>query len=367
MSRQEIKEYCSTGQRDDRRGFLCAAAQASALGWASTLHLPSQAAKPWPTLKPEKSKITVAVNGKGGFASLPLVLALQLGYFADEGLEVDIEDMAGAARVQQSVFSGAADVASGSFEHILALAGKGLSAQEFVLLARAPQIAFGVSTRSMQGFKRTADLRGKRVGVSAPGMPTHVLVQRVLLRAGLRPEDVSIVGVGTSAGALAALRSGQIDALSNIDPVMTLLELKAEVKIIADARTVLGTQAVFDGPMPSGCLYASSDFLLKHPQTSQALAYAVVRALKWLQTAGPTDLLSTVPEAYLLGDRALYLAAFDRVREGISTDGVLSAEAVGTAYKVTAQFESSGVMKPSDLGKTFTNAFALLAKKRYAA
>jgi hypothetical protein len=43
----------------------------------------------------------------------------------------------------------------------------------------------------------------------------------VLSRAGLKASDVSFVGVGTSAGALAALRSGQIDAMSNTDPVIS--------------------------------------------------------------------------------------------------------------------------------------------------
>ena len=367
MTVHHTKEYSTASLPIARRALLSAAGQATALGIASALHLPSQAAKPVPLLKLEKSKITVAVNGKGSFASLPLLLAEQLGYFANEGLELETEDMAGAARVQQSVFSGAADVASGTFEHILTLAGKSLPAQEFVLQARAPQIAFGVSTRSMPGFKQLGELRGKRVGISAPGMPTHVMAQRVLQRAGVLPAEVSFVGVGTAAGALAALRSGQIDALSNIDPVITALELKAEVKIVADARTLSGTLAVFDGPMPSSCLYASSEFISKHPQTIQAITNAMVRALKWLQTAGPRDLMRAVPEQYLLGDRALYLAAYERVRDGISTDGLLSPESARNAFKVMAQFEPTAGPVPIDVGKTYTNVYAQNAKKRFFA
>ena len=107
---------------------------------------------------------------------------------------------------------------------------------------------------------------------------------------------------------------------------MTMLEQKSEVRIVHDTRTLKGTQEVFGGPMPAGCLYASSDFVQKNPGTCQVLANAVVHSLKWLQTAGPSDMIKTVPESYLLGDRALYLAACNKVREAISPDGMFPDE-----------------------------------------
>ena len=97
------------------------------------------------------------------------------------------------------------------------------------------------------------------------------------------------------------MRSGQIDAISNTDPVMTMLEQKGDVKIVSDTRTLKGTRDVFGGPMPAACLYAPVDFIQKNPNTCQALANAIVHGLKWLQTAGPSDIIRTVPETYLLG------------------------------------------------------------------
>lgn len=189
----------------------------------------------------------------------------------------------------------------------------------------------------------------------------------ILSRAGLKASDVSFVGVGVSASALTALRSGQIDAISNVDPVMTMLEQKADVKIISDTRTLKGTQDVFGGSMPSGCLYASADFVQKNPNTCQALANAIVHALKWLQTAGPGDIIKTVPENYLLGDRALYLASFDKVREALSTDGMVPAEGPKTALNAIASFDTSVKADRIDLARTFTNEFARRAKDRFKA
>ena len=74
---------------------------------------------------------------------------------------------------------------------------------------------------------------------------------------------------------------------------------------------------VFGGPMPAAVFYTHTDFIKANPNTCQALANAIVHGLKWLQTAGPSDIIKTVPESYLLGDRALYLASFNKVREAL--------------------------------------------------
>jgi NitT/TauT family transport system substrate-binding protein len=163
------------------------------------------------------------------------------------------------------------------------------------------------------------------------------------------------------------MRSGQVDAMCNIDPVMTMLEQKGDIKVISDTRTLKGTQDVFGGPMPAACLYLHSDFVKQNPNTCQALANAVVHGLKWLQTAGPSDIIKTVPESYLLGDRALYLASFNKVREAISLDGVMPDDGSRTALKALASFDNSIKAEKIDLGKTYTNEFARRAKDKFKA
>lgn len=330
---------------------------------AAVLAVPSLRAQP----ALEKTKVAIAVGGKAAFYYLPLTIAEQLGYFKAEGLEVEISDFAGGAKALQAVVGGSADVCSGAFEHTIALQSKGQFYTAFVLEGRAPQIAIGVSTKTMPGYKTLTDLKGKKIGVSAPGSSTNMVANLVLSRAGIKPSDVSYIGVGTGAAALTALRSGQIDAMSNTDPVMTMLEQKNEVRIISDTRTLKGTQEVFGGPMPAGCLYASAEFIQKNPNTCQALANAIVHGLKWLQTAGPGDIIKTVPENYLLGDRALYLASFNKVREAISTDGVIPDDGGKTALRALASFDPS--IKPDriDLRKIYTNTFARKAKERFKA
>ena len=315
----------------------------------------------------EKSKIALAVGGKAAFYYLPLTISEQLGYFKDEGLDVEISDFAGGAKALQALVGGSADVVSGAFEHTINMQSRNQFIEAFVLQGRAPQIALGVSTKNIPHYKSLADLKGKKIGVSAPGSSTNMVANLVLSRAGIKASDVSYVGVGTAAGALAALRSGQIDAMSNTDPVMTMLEQKGDVKIISDTRTLKGTLEVFGGPMPAACLYAPTEFVQKNPNTCQALANAIVHGLKWLQTAGPSDIIKTVPEGYLLGDRALYLASFNKVREAIALDGLIPDEGARTALKALASFEPSVKPDKIALSKTYTNEFARRAKDKFKA
>ncbi len=315
----------------------------------------------------EKTKIIIAVGGKASLYYLPLTLAEQLGYFKAEGLEVEIKDLVGGSNALQAVLDGAADVVSGAYEHTLNLQNQGQFFQAFVLQGRAPQMAMGVSNRNLPAYQSLTDLRGKKIGVTAPGSSTNMMANLVLARAGLKASDVSFIGVGNSVGALNALRLGQIDAISNVDPVMTQLEQKGEVRIIADTRTLKGTQEVFGGPMPAACLYAPIAFVRKYPGTVQALTHAVVHALKWLQTAGPSDLMKVIPESYFLGDRALYLTSFIKVREAMATDGRFPEEGAKTALNALSSFDQTFNVGKIDLSKTFTNEFAQKAKDRFKA
>jgi NitT/TauT family transport system substrate-binding protein len=311
----------------------------------------------------EKTKINLAVSGKASFYYLPLTIAEQLGYFAAEGLELEIVDFTSSIRAQQALVNGNADVVCGAFEHLINLHAKQQFVQSFVALGRTPQM----STKNMPNYKRLADLRGKRIGIAAPGTGTNIMANVLLQRAGLQQNDVSFIGVGTSAGALSAVRTGQIDAICNLEPVMSQLEQSGDIKTIADSRTLRGTQAIFGGAMPGACLYAMPDYMQKNRWVVQALSNAIVRSLKWLQTAGPKELLQSVPEVYLMGDRGLYLATYNKLRESISLDGLISDDAAKMSLKVMASFDPALKAEKIDISKTYVNVFAKQSKLQFDA
>jgi NitT/TauT family transport system substrate-binding protein len=313
----------------------------------------------------EKPKLTIAVGGKNLFYYLPLTIAEQLGYFKAEGLDVTIVDFAGGSRALQAVVGGSADVVSGAFEHTINMQFKGQPMRAFVLQGAAPQIVLGVNPKTLPNFKTVADLKGKKIGVTAPGSSTNVLANFVLAKAGLKPSDVSFVGVGAGSGAVAAMRAGQIDAMSNLDPVITLLTRSGDMKIVTDTRNMAEAEKVFGGPMPAGCLYAPQPFLDKHPHTAQALANAMVRANKWIQQAGGGDIIKAVPESYLLGDRAVYIEGFLAAKQAMSADGSFPAKGPETAFRALASVDDKLAAAKLNLNAVYTNDFVKKANAKY--
>ena len=314
----------------------------------------------------EKRDVHIAVGGKAAFYYLPLTVAEQLGFFKDEGLDLKISDFAGGSAALKAVVGGSADVVSGAYEHTISLQGKKQYFQAFALQGRLPQIALGVASAKAANFKSFRDLKGMKVGVSAPGSSTNNLVKQLLAKSGLDPNrDVAIVGVGTGAGAIAAMRGGQIDALSNVDPLMTRLERDGVIKIVADTRTLKGTQEVWGAALPAGCLYAPVEFVQKYPKTAQALANAIVRADKWIAKASATDVIKVVPENYLLGDRALYMFTYDKVREAISPDGMISDAGARATLAALRQFDAGVKSAEIRLAQTYTNEFAKKANLKF--
>ncbi|HEX9183185.1 MAG TPA: ABC transporter substrate-binding protein [Burkholderiales bacterium] len=314
----------------------------------------------------EKRDVHIAVGGQASFYYLPLTIAERQGYFKDEGLNVRISDFAGGAVALRAVVGGSAEVVSGAYEHTISLQSKKQYFQAFVAQGRLPQIAFGVASGKAASVKSLKDLKGLKVGVSAPGSSTHNLVKQLLAKGGLDPmKDVSVIGVGLGATAITALKSGQIDAISNTDPVMTKLEQDNAIKVIADTRTVKGTIDVWGAPLPAGCLHAPIEFVQKNPNTVQALTNAIVRADKWIAKASATDVARVVPESHLLGDRALYLFSYDKVKEAISPDGLFSDDGAKATARGLAAFDPG--IKPAeiDLAKTYTNEFAKKANAKY--
>lgn len=313
----------------------------------------------------EKPKATIAVGGKNLLYYLPLTIAEQKGYFKDEGLDISIVDFAGGSRALAAVVGGSADVVSGAFEHTVNMQFKGQPMRAFVLQGRAPQIVLGVNPKTMPNFKSVADLKGKKIGVTAPGSSTNVMVNFVLAKAGLKPSDVSIVGVGASNGAVAAMRAGNIDAISNLDPVITLLSRSGDLKIVTDTRLVAEADRVFGGPMPAGCLYAPQPFIDRHPNTVQAMTNAMVRANHWIQQAGPSDIIAAVPESFLLGDRAVYIDAFLAAKGALSPDGSIPDAGSTTAFRALASVDDKLGAAKLDLKAVYTNDFVKKANAKY--
>jgi NitT/TauT family transport system substrate-binding protein len=311
----------------------------------------------------EKRDVHIAVGGKTALYYLPLTITEQLGYFKDEGLNVRISDFPGGTRSLEAVVGGSADVVAGAYEHTINMQSRKQNFQAFVLTGAAPQISVAIATKLAPNYHSPKDLKGLKVGIRAPGSSTNMVINYLAAQGGLKPSDFSVIGIGAGATVISAVDQGRVDVISQTDPAVTILEKAGKVKVIAETRTPEGTAKIFGGPMPAASLYAPIEFIKKNPNTVQALTNATVRALKWMQEASAQDILKTVPEQYLLGDKAMYLFAYSNVKSAYSKDGYFPEAGAKTTLKALASFNPNVKPQAINLAQTYTNEFV---KKAHA-
>jgi NitT/TauT family transport system substrate-binding protein len=315
---------------------------------------------------PEKKKITIAVGGKTLFYYLPLTVAERKGYFKDEGLEVEIPDFPGGARALQALVGGSADMVSGAYEHTINMIAKKQPIKAVVLQAKYSSIVLLLPKDKAAKYKSAKDLKGLKIGVTAPGSSTNMFVNNLLAKDGLKPNDVSIVGVGTGAGAFAALDKGEIDAISNLDPVITQLESTGKFVAVADSRTEKGMKEIYGGDYHASVIYITDEFIKKNPNTVQAVVNAMVRANRWIAKATPQEIVDLMPDTYKAANPSLYKEALLKNMIGYSEDGQMSMKAAENVYKVLVQFEPSvKAAGKMDLTQTFDNSYAKKAGAKY--
>ncbi len=314
-------------------------------------------------------KVRLGLSMRGSMMHFPLVLADQMGYFKPFGIQLEWHDFDADAQVHQALTSGLVDVVSGTFDQVFDLNEQGQKIKAFVLQGRTPQISLGIAMRRLTSFQSMADLRRFKIGVSDWGSASHAMAHLWSLQAGLAPRDMQFVAVGNMVAATESLRSGAVDALCHIDPAMSWLEYKSDLRVVAETRTLQGAQLWMGGASAATCLFAKAEFLQLKPELIQGLADGVVRALKWLTTAGPTDLLKIIPAHAWTGDRAFYLGTVDKVRESYCPDGLFADELLYAAWRTRAL--RLGMPRPlvvdrSALQAAYTNEAVQKSKKRFS-
>ena len=306
--------------------------------------------------EPEKKDVTLGVGGKPALYYLPLTVTEAKGFFKEEGLNVTIQDFQGGSKSLQALMGGSVDVVTGAYEHTIRMQAKGQDLVAVIELGRFPAIVVGVRKELANKVNSVADLKGLKIGVTAPGSSTHNIVNYALNKAGLSPRDVSIIGVGASSTAVAAIEKGEIDAISNIDPAISMIDKKVGLKVLVDTRTEKDTIDLLGAPSPAAVLYLKPEFAEKYPNTVQALVNAFYKGLQWLAKASAEDVAAIVPESYYLGDREMYVQAVANSIPTYSRTGKITEEGMKGAAALLS-FDESIDLNKIDLKKTFDSRF----------
>jgi NitT/TauT family transport system substrate-binding protein len=301
--------------------------------------------------------VRIAIGGQNQLIYLPTTLARELGFYRDEGVEVELQDHAGGAKALQAVIGGSADVVSGFYDHTIQMAAEGRAFVAFVTMLRFPGLVLATSPQSPVASIK--DLKGRVAGVTTPGSSSHMLVTFLLHRHGVPVESVSVTGIGGAGTAVAAVERGTVDAGMMTDPAFTIVQRRAPgVRILADLRHAEGVKAALGTDMyPASVLYTSAEWMRENRETAARLARAIKRTLAWLQTHSAQEITAKTPADFRGEDPVLYADALKNTMSMFSPDGVMAAEGAEAVRALLAESIEKVRNAPIDLSKTYTNEF----------
>lgn len=327
-----------------RRTLISMAVAASA--WAA---LPGQAAA--------AGKITIMVGGITKMVYLPAKLAEQLGYFKEEGLDIELQSQPAGVDAENELLAGAVQAVVGFYDHAIDLQTKGKEITAIVIFGQVPGEVELVSTKASATIKSMADVKGKTLGVTGLGSSTNFLTQYLASRHGITSNQFSVLPVGADNTFIAAMKQGRIDAGMTTEPTVSQMLKTGEAQVLVDMRTVDGTVKALGGLYPASSLYVQRNWLNAHKDDAAKLARAFVKTLKFIKTHSAAEIADKMPKDYYGNNKALYVQALENSLPMYSADGKMPAGGPETVLAVLAGFNPNVKGKHVDLSRTFTNEF----------
>lgn len=304
--------------------------------------------------------VTIGVGGQTLLTYLPTTLAQELGYYEEEGLNVELQDLQGGSKALTAMLGGSTDVTSGYYEHTIQMAVKKQPIKAFVNMGLSSGLAVVVAPGSTDSITSIADLKGKNIGVTAPGSSTDMFVKYLLAENGMEPTDASVSAIGAGSSAVAAVENNQVEAAIMLEPDIAVLteRLGSEPVILEDVRTLEGLEHVFGtDAWPSSSLYAKTDWVEENPETAEKLARAIQRTLEYVEGHSGEEIAAEMPEAYAGGDPVRYAEVIEELKETLSTDGVFPEAGTEAVLKTQRVANEEVGDAEVDLTQTYTNEF----------
>lgn len=170
-------------------------------------------------------------------------LAAEMGYFADEGVDVELVRVQQTPSALAAIQSGDGDMANISVDALLNLVAQG---RNDLVAVTSPNKSIPFLIASREDIATPQDLPGHSFGIGRIGSLDHSLSTDVLEAEGIAMDDLELVTLGQPATRAQALAAGQIDATTMSIGVWTTLPDKAGLHILVDQDTYFAAAPVVD-------------------------------------------------------------------------------------------------------------------------
>tara|TARA_R110000782_G_scaffold163159_13_gene255093 strand:- start:4230 stop:5219 length:990 start_codon:yes stop_codon:yes gene_type:complete len=286
----------------------------------------------------QKITVTQAVTS---LAFIQNYLASELGFFKEEGLDVDLVVTRGGGPDVQAVISGDAAFTVNDGAQVLPALARGLELKCIMATLDKNIINVSMVKETADRLNLTADspigeklaaLKGLKIGVTRPGSLTWQLARFNLAKAGLNPDtDATIVGVGGGPAVAAALEN------KDVDVIYISVPLGERVVHSGKAITLIDNSNGQDPNLPSFMmegLWTTPEYMASNPETCTAMVKALSKASKFVLENDAKAISEPLKPVFgALGDEVLDIGA-GMVKAAVSSSGKFSQETLDVTQNV---------------------------------
>jgi len=242
------------------------------------------------------------------------------GFFADEGLDVQLVYTRGGSAALQALNAGSVDYAATSFDAALNAFANGANIARFATTGRVPLFALASSPQTAASIRNIADLAGKTVGVAQLGNSDHALTLYLLKRNNINPDSVRFATLGPNL--YDALRLGQVDAGMVQEPGLTLLQQDG-ARVIVNLMQSGDAEQYLGGPYEFMGVAVRPDEIAQRRAQMQKIGRALEAGMHYMQQAPVADLIDALPRELIAGGNIDVLgSALDRYRASLYPERV---------------------------------------------
>ena len=205
----------------------------------------------------------------------PQYVAMELGFFADEGLDIELTNGGGADKVMTAVVSGGADIGLAGPESCIYIHGQGKDDLPVIFAQLTKRDGSFLVGRTDDDFTWD-DLRGKTILGGRKGGVPEMTLEFVMKQNGIVPQVDAMVDTSVQFAMMAgAFTGGQGDYVTLFEPTATEVEKAGHGYILCS----IGEQS---GEIPYTAYFASQSYMAAHPEVIQGFANAIARAQTWI-------------------------------------------------------------------------------------
>lgn len=289
----------------------------------------------------------------------PMYVAINEGFFEEEGLAIDLSTGQGADKTMQQLLSGNVDIGFSGPEQVVYIYNQGREDYPVVFGQLTQRDGSFLVGREEEEKFDWSSLKGKEIIGGRPGGIPEMALEYVLKQNGLNPEnDVKMVTNVDFTATAGAFKSGIGDYVALFEPTATMLEKDGAGNIVSS----IGNEA---GNISYTCFYTTKSYMDENPEIIQKFTNAIYKGQQWVQQHTSEEVADSIISFFPGTDKEVIVKVIDNYKniEAYSETPEVSEDGLNKLMDIIQGYDESLITERPDFNIIVNNSFAKQAIK----